>query len=65
MNLILLHDDDFAADALVILTGRRLQHVLDVHRAKVGDCLRVGQLGGLVGEGKVRTLTAERLELEV
>ena len=65
MNVILLHDDDFAADALAVLTGRRLQHVLDVHRAKVGDCLRVGQLGGLVGEGKVRALTADRLELEV
>lgn len=65
MNLILFQDNDFTGDMLVTLTGRRLQHVLEVHRAKVGDTLRVGQLDGLMGEGRVRTLTADKLELEV
>ena len=65
MNLILLHDEDFTGDALVTLSGRRLQHVIEVHRAKVGDCLRVGRLGGLIGEGRVHSLTFNKLELEV
>lgn len=65
MNLILLHDDDFSSESLVSLCGRRLRHVLDVHRAEVGDSLRVGKLNGLMGEGRVLALTSNRLELEV
>ena len=65
MNLILLHDDDFSSETLVSLSGRRLQHVLEVHRAEVGDSLRVGKLDGLMGEGRVLSLTSARLELEV
>lgn len=65
MNLILLHDDDFQSDSLVTLTGRRLQHVLTVHRAEVNDCLRVGRIDGLLGNGRVLELTPDRLQLEV
>jgi RsmE family RNA methyltransferase len=65
MNLILLHDDDFTDESLATLSGRRLRHVFEVHRAEVGDCLRVGRLGGLLGEGRVRALTSDKLELEV
>ncbi|WP_020675873.1 16S rRNA (uracil(1498)-N(3))-methyltransferase [Geopsychrobacter electrodiphilus] len=65
MNTILLHDEDFISDNRVTLTGRRLQHVLEVHRAQIGDSLRLGKLGGLMGEGRVCSLTSERLELEV
>jgi len=65
MNLILLNNNDFIDEDRVILTGRRLQHVLEVHRAEVGHRLRVGQVGGLIGEGRVRTLTNDKLELEL
>ena len=65
MNLILLFADDFFAENRVRLSGRRLQHVLEVHRAQVGDRLRVGQLDGLIGEGRVLALTSEQLTLEV
>ncbi len=65
MNLILLFEKDFISENRVCLTGRRLQHVLEVHRAKVGDRLRLGQLNGLLGEGAVLDLNSEKLELEV
>lgn len=65
MNLILLHDEDFMSDSIVTLTGRRLQHVLTVHRAEVNDCLRVGKIDGQLGSGKVIELTIDRLQLEV
>ena len=65
MNLILLFEDDFVADARVRLTGRRLEHVRGVHRAAVGDELTVGAEGGRVGTGRVTRLDAEVLEMDV
>lgn len=66
MNLILLLPED-GVDGLgrVRLRGRRLGHVLEVHRAAVGDELRVGLLGGGIGVGRVLALTPEALEMEV
>ncbi len=65
MNLILLKDEDFTSEQQVVLTGRRLQHVLEVHRAQVGDSLRVGQINGLIGKGRVLSLDSTSLKLEV
>ena len=65
MNLILLFPDDFIADTLVRLQGRRLKHVLDVHRAAVGDELVVGVLNGRIGSGKITRLDQTILEMEV
>jgi len=65
MNLILLFDTDFVSPARVRLAGRRLRHVLDVHRAAAGDELTVGVAGGGVGRGRVVRLDGEALEMEV
>lgn len=65
MNLILLFNDDFVDATRVRLTGRRLEHVLTVHRAAVGADLMVGVEGGRVGRGRVVRLDAEALEMEV
>lgn len=65
MNLILLEPPDFVADDRVVLRDRRLAHVRDVHRAVIGDTLRVGRLGGLIGAGTIVALGDEHLELEV
>lgn len=65
MNLILLFSEDFIAERRVRLTGRRLRHVLEVHRAAVGDTLCVGRVGGLLGSGQVLRLDDEALEMAV
>ncbi|AGI22274.1 16S rRNA (uracil(1498)-N(3))-methyltransferase [Pseudomonas sp. MT3] len=65
MNLLLLDDADFVAADRVILRDRRLVHMQDVHRAESGDRLRVGRLGGLMGEGHLLRLEANEAELEV
>ena len=65
MNLILLHDNDLLSPSTVSLTGRRLQHVLEVHRAEVGDELRVGKVGGLLGSGRIVELSTEQMTLDV
>jgi 16S rRNA (uracil1498-N3)-methyltransferase len=65
MNLILLFDSDFIDESHVVLKGRRLKHMNEVHRAKAGDTLRVGVLNGKMGTGKVVKIDARSCEMEV
>ena len=65
MNLILLFPDDMVTDARARITGRRLRHVLEVHRAGVGDELVVGLLGGRIGTGRVTRVDDSLLEMDV
>jgi 16S rRNA (uracil1498-N3)-methyltransferase len=65
MNLILLFQDDFIDNTTVRLQGRRFKHVLEVHRASVGDELCVGVLNGQIGFAKVTLMTQSVLEMEV
>ena len=65
MNLILLFPADFVGDQCVRLTGRRREHVMQVHRAAVGDALIVGVAGGRIGTGEVTRIDEEALEMRV
>lgn len=65
MNLLLLDTHDFIAEDQVLLRGRRLQHLHDVHQASVGDLLRVGQIDGLMGSGQLLELSADQARLQV
>lgn len=65
MNLLLLEDSDFVAADRVRLSGRRLTHLNEVHRAENGDTLRVGRLGGQMGRGQLLQLDATSAELQV
>jgi len=65
VNLLLLEDADFLDACHVRLQGRRLQHLREVHRAEVGSMLRVGRIGGLMGQGQLLQLDAQQAELRV
>ena len=65
MNLIILLEEDFINEKKVRLSGRRLKHILDVHRAKVGDNLRVGILNGKIGLGTITHMNDEFLDMDV
>ena len=65
MNIILLFDDDFTDPQRVRLTGRRLAYMQSVHRAAVGDALRVGRMNGRVGTGTVTALDDRALAMDV
>lgn len=65
MNLILLLEEDFTSAHRVRLSGRRREHVIEVHRAKVDDELTVGRLNGPMGKGRITQLDSECLEMEV
>ncbi len=63
MNLVLLQPGDLVGPDTACLHGRRLAHVREIHRARVGDELSVGLLGGPMGRGTVLRLDDQVLEL--
>jgi RsmE family RNA methyltransferase len=65
VNLLILRDEDFPEPGRVRIEGRRLRHVAEVHRARAGDELAVGLLGGGLGRGRVTRLDDQALEMEV
>jgi RsmE family RNA methyltransferase len=65
VNLLLLEAADFVAADRVVLRGRRLTHLHEVHRAEAGECLRVGLLGGQMGQGQLLRLDATEAELKI
>lgn len=65
MNLLLLEEADFISADRVVLRDRRLTHMQDVHRCAVGDSLRVGRVGGLLGTAEVLRLEKHEAELRV
>ncbi|BBP74277.1 16S rRNA (uracil(1498)-N(3))-methyltransferase [Pseudomonas gingeri NCPPB 3146 = LMG 5327] len=65
MNLLLLEEADFIAADQVVLRDRRLTHMQEVHRVALGDNLRVGRIGGLMGNAEVVRLEAGEAQLRV
>lgn len=65
MNLLLLEEQDFIAPQQVRLSGRRLQHMLEIQQVAVGDSLRVGEVNGLMGKGTVLALDQQQAELQI
>nr|WP_301300041.1 16S rRNA (uracil(1498)-N(3))-methyltransferase [Pseudomonas chlororaphis] len=63
--MLLLEEADFIAADRVILRDRRLTHMQEVHRAAVGDSLRVGCIGGLMGSAELLRLEPGEAELRV
>ncbi len=54
MNLILLFENDFISGTQEVhIDDHRLKHILYVHRAQVGDTLKVGMMNGKIGTGEV------------
>lgn len=63
MNLLLLQDPQILNGHQALITGRQHEHVLKVHRAKVGDSLRVGVLNGQIGLATIVELSKEHLAI--
>lgn len=64
MNLILLLPEDFEPDGLhAHVAGRRAEHIQRVHRAVLGQRLRIGMLNGPLGQGEVVHISPGRVGL--
>lgn len=65
VNLLILEPGDLVGPNLARLGGRRLAHLREVHRAKVGQRLKAGLLGGPMGEAEVLVLGEGHAELSL
>jgi len=63
--VVLLEEDFTEETGQVRLSGRRRRHLLEIQRVNVGSELRVGQLNGLLGRGRVTALGSDFVELEI
>jgi len=65
VNLLLFTADELGADNSLRLHDQRLRHILEVHRASVGDSVRVGQVEGLMGSAQITSLDKHEAVLSV
>lgn len=65
MNLLLFSAEDRLDRQRIQIRDGRLRHLQQVHRATVGDTLRVGEIDGLMGTGEILTLERDSATLEV
>ena len=65
MNIVVLNRSDWLDERKVRLVDRRADHIRSVLRAAVGDSIRVGELGGDLGQGRICALDADAVVLEV
>ena len=74
MNLILLHPNELVwqgdsnsriESAEAVLKDRRFLHIQSVHKAEIGDLLRVGVINGSTGTGAVKRIDSNSITLNV
>lgn len=65
MNLLLFTAADRLDDVRIRITGRRRLHLEQVLGASVGDELRVGEVNGLTGRGRVLEISHQHATLSV
>ena len=65
MNLVLLDECDLVEPGRALLRGDRARHIHQIHRAAAGDTLRVGLVGGLIGQAVVEAVDPDETQLSV
>lgn len=65
MNLILLQTQDFVTDETVNISDSRHAQIREIHGSSVGDSVRVGKIGGLMGEGIITAIDEKSVQLKI
>src|SRR5690606_16061620 len=64
MNIILLTAEDFCSPTCAVITDPlRTEHIFSIHRAQVGDQLKLGLINGNLGQGKILFIETKRIVL--
>jgi RsmE family RNA methyltransferase len=65
LNLLLFTAEDRLTADSIMVRDRRLKHLRQVAGSAVGDLLRVGEIGGLIGEARIIEINDKRAVLSV
>ncbi len=65
MNLIILFPNDFIDTGLVSLEDNRFRHIKSVLKSKTGDLIKVGVINGKIGQGLVKSIDSNSVQLQV
>ena len=65
MNILLFHSDQNKENRVIFRDPRILDHVNNIIKPSPGDSLKVGQINGPIGTGKVEALAEKELILSV
>ena len=65
MNIVLLRESDWIAEGIAVVRDRRAGHIRAVLKARVGERLRVGLLGGLCGQALIEAVEPDGVRLRV
>ena len=65
MNLILFNNEDLCGNNRIRLHDRRHKHIAEVHQAQPDTLLRIGQINGLRGLGKVISIDTKQVTLDI
>ncbi len=64
MNLLLLRTDQIKQN-IAIVSGRQFDQLSKVHRAKIGDSVRIGEINGLMGTGIITAMDEQSATIQV
>ena len=64
MNLLILKAKDISNN-IACVTGRQLDHILNIHSAQKGDMINIGLLNGPIGSGKILSINNTNMSLEL
>ena len=65
MNILLFHAEELGTDSELRLEDYRARHLISVIGVEVGQSLRVGQIGGQMGQGEVLACGNDSVRLRV
>jgi 16S rRNA (uracil1498-N3)-methyltransferase len=64
MNLILFSETDLCAEGRITLQDDRFTQIKRIHRSSAGDRVRVGEIGGLIGSGCIRSIDSAAVVID-
>lgn len=65
MNIVLIDKNELMANQNVLLSDRRADQIISIHKAKEGDSIKVGEVNGKIGTGTIIKIEERTVLLQV